>query len=686
MTTATKKAPAAKSKNTAPAAPVKRVLVAPGVYMKVAPKKAATTSLGAIARQLADQTAVTMLSVAATSGYVYAMTQAGAPIVQFQDVPPGMPPSSLSALQSAYSTFISQLNQFQGQAEAWINTQQSSGSNSIFSQLVSLPTILQDINGTVTSNFTLLNSLTPGTQAYNELLSQQENTIGAEAASVTQLLSEMQTLGTNLENASSSLVATTQTGVLSQMLAAYSTDIQTLVAAINSANATIASDNNKIIGEGVGAAASIGVGIVGLLNFWNPVGWIMIAGGAVGAYYAITEIEALKAQIASLKAAIELDTTYENQDEAAASALAAFCTQLQGFASLNTAAQAELTQLENLYTTLSSDIATAVADLQANQLSAAQAEWATILSESQFLANLGAYLWPSPTLVSAPNVFAATGSDIYCIAVSGEMYHYSGSSNAWNDMQVTALSCEASGATLVAIDGAPIDGSASGTAANSTYYVKTYNAGTNSWSVISAFPAADIALSGSTVYAIAQSVSDRQVYQYSGTGTAWTALPALPGPDAAMQIACAGGTVFALTCNSQFVFQYNSSNSTWSQVGSYTCASITGNGNKLGIVDTQNNAYVYDPTVGGSPLAAGACVESIAQLTDGTQFRVSTLNLGLWYADTNVNPITYTCLETNATGVFTSDTNQTYYADNEGNLYSITSSGSTTQLPALPNS
>src|SRR4029077_2945685 len=109
------------------------------------------------------------------------------------------------------------------------------------------------------------------------------------------------------------------TEILGQLLTAYAADIATLETAIASAIGVISSDNTKIIEEGFGAAASATVAMVGLANFWNPVGWVMMAGGAVGAYYAIEEIETLKAQIALLNQQINTDTNWTVTDQAGAS-------------------------------------------------------------------------------------------------------------------------------------------------------------------------------------------------------------------------------------------------------------------------------------------------------------------------------------------------------------------------------
>jgi hypothetical protein len=665
-----------------------RVMVGPGRYAMamsagknlalVQPK----TALGGIAKQISQQSSVALISVAATSAYVYALTQASAPNLTFTTVPPGMT-SSVAELQTAYDAFLTQFALFQGEAGAWINTNPSTGTASIFSQLTSVPTTLAELNGTVTSNFTLLQNLPSTSPVYKSTLTQQEALIGAESSAITSLIQSMTTLGTQLETATTALIASTQTGVLKELLTAYATDIAALNKAISNANDKISSDNSKIIGLGFAAAAAIAVGLVGLINIWNPVGWIMMAGGAIGAYFAISEIEALKAQIALLKTEIQTDTNYATADQAAASLVSAFSTQLQGFASMNNAAQQELTALEALYSTLGADITKALTDLTANDIADAQTEWATILEAGKVLQNLTAYVWPSPVMLSSPSSFAAISSDIYSITLSGEMFSYSSSNAAWTDMSVTSLSCVGEGTTLVAIDGAPIDGTAvTPTPSVPTYFVKSYNISASSWTTISDFPAAAVAVGGSEIYAISQVTADRQVYQYSGSGTTWTALAPLPGPDAAVEVAIAGGIVFALTNNSQFVYQYNT-NSTWTQVGNFTCSKIIANGTQLGMLGTDQTLYLYNTAAAATPASTDTSVAQVAQLSNGDQY-VVTSNLDLYHIDNQQSPSTSTKLKSSAVSVYSSDTNAVYYADNLGDIYSLTdlSTNSWTELPA----
>ncbi len=667
----------------------RRVLVGPNHYAMVmaAGRKLdqmqPATALGQLAMQLSQQSTVSMISVAATTAYVYALTQASAPNLQFTTTPPGMT-SSVSQLQGAYDSFLTQLNIFQGQAGAWVNTNPSSGAASILSQLVSVPTTLSELNGTVTSQFAILNAVPPGSQAYQSALTELEALIGAETPSITGLISAMQTLGTNLETATTSLIASTQTGVLSQLLVAYQADIAALNQAISDANSQISSDNSKIVGLGFAAAAAIVVGIIGLCNWWNPIGWILMGGGAVGAYFAIAEIEALKAQITELKNEINVDTYWVQQDQAAASLVSAFSTQLQGFASMNTASQQELQTLESLYGTLAADITAALTDLDNNQIAAAQAEWTEILAATQVLQGVAAYVWPSPAMLSSPSSFAALGSNVYSISLSGEMFYYNGS--AWTDMTVSSLSCAGQGTTLVAIDGAPIDGTeVNPHPITPTYFVKSYNAATQAWTIISGFPAAAVAVGAggnSAIYAINQTVSDRQVYLYSGTGTTWTALPQLPGPDAAIQIAVANNTLFALTNNSQFIYSYNGT--AWTQLSTFTCASILANGNMLSIIGTDQKLYLYNAQTPGGVNQTYISANRVAQINNGDQYLI-TPTLDLYYIDNQVSPLTTTLLQSNVIAVMASDTNAVYYTDNLGDIYLLAnlSTNSWTKLPAL---
>lgn len=645
------------------------------------------TQLGKLALQLNQQTNISILSVAATSAYVNAITQSTPPTLTFSGVPAGMQ-ATVAQLQAAYDTFKTQYQTFQQQAAPWLFTQQNSGTPSIVTQLVKVPQSLSNLAGSVASGFTILNALTPGTPEYNSQLATLENSISSESPAISALIAAMQTLGTTLQNAEAALVASTQPSqILGQLIAAYSNVVSALNVEIANAQQLLSSDDSKLDAAIAGTTASAVLDAVGLANWWNPIGWVTMAAGAVATYYSASEVEALKSEIATLNTQINNNIDWANQDQTGAQMVSAFCTQLQGFASLNASAQQELSTLENLYSTIATDITAAISDLNASQLATAQAEWNTILGAGQVLGDLNLYVWPKPSLLSAPSPFVAIGSDIYCISLSGELYHYSGSANTWTDMNVTALSIAGYGTTLVAIDGAPVNAS-SAVQNSSTYFVKVYDMSAGTWTIISNFPVSAIAAGGGEIYAIGQEATDWKVYRYSGSGTSWTPLTQLPGPDAAIQIAVIQGGPFVLSNNSQFAYQYNFTNNTWAQIGASTpygtvvCTSVTSNGNKLALVATNNYAYIYDPTFGGVPACTGAGVAQIAQLTNGDEYRTGT-DLSLWYYNSSAS--TYTYIQGNVVGVYSSDTNNVYFVDNLGNLFELnTSTNVATLLPALP--
>ncbi len=668
-----------------------RVLVGPGVHALVrSPSSgvpAARTRLGKLAERLVDQTLVTTLSVAAVSGYVYALCNTGAPTVTFTTLPPGMGPSQLEPLQAAYNTFQSQFSAFQGSASLWVQTQ-SSGVPSIVAQLVAVPRSISTIDAIVRGYFDQLASLPPASSAYQQTLSKIETLIGSEELPITSLVASMTSLGTTLATSSSSLVESTKAGVLAQMLAAYAEDLGTLQDDVAAAQSQITKDNAKIIGDGVGATASFVTGLVGLANFWNPIGWITIAAGAIGAYFSIADIALLKAQVASLNGQIQKDMDFQSTDQAAASVLAMFSAQLTGFTSMSSSAQKELLTLESLYRTLGAEITEALTELGSGDLDAARSEWVTIVEGAKPLAELTSYLWPSPTQLSSPSPMAVVGGDLYYVATSGKMFHYASATGAWTDLGAMALSCVGGGATIVAIDGAPIDGSSVGpTTAPSTYHVKQLDPSSGSWTPISTFPACCVAVDGSAsagprIYAVGQITSDRQVYAYGGVGTTWSALPAVPGPDAVNQIAVAGGVLFALTNNSQLVYRYDASSVSWTPIVDFACTSIVGNGDELAIIDSLLNPYLYRATSGDPPVQTGAGVMQIAQLTNGNQYRIGP-DLSLWLYEASDSPA-WTQIASDVTSIFAGDTDSVVYVDKRGDLYALSASGESTRLPKLP--
>ncbi|MFP4519042.1 MAG: hypothetical protein ACLFQ5_06275 [Oceanicaulis sp.] len=642
------------------------------------------TATGRLALNLVAQTSISLLSVSAITGYVYAITETDAPQVTFRGDPPG-PGINNKELQEAYNDFRQQYASFQAHAGAWVNTDPASGGASIFSQLVSVPRTFGQIAGAVEGKFTILRNTPPGSPAYESAMSDLKALIGAELPDINTLKTAMEALGTTLQDAAVSLKEAAATGVLKQLQDAYAAEIQSLTDCIKHCQQQIDSDNAKIVGLGFASAAAIAVGLVGLANIWNPFGWIMIAGGAVGAYFAISEILRLKGEIASLKAKIQNSTLWREDDTQAAATVATFSNQVQGFGSLNDAAQKELTTLETLYQSLADDINTAISDLDAGDLDQAENEWGEVMAAAAPLAQLTAYIWPSSVRLPDPTDFSATGDDVYAIDNAGKPYKYTKGANTWTELPDHALSIVASGWIVAAIDGAPLDGSKiTPDPVPASYKVKTYSADTNRWTTISDFAAAAISVAGGEIYAIKQQTDDRQVYKYNGSGTAWTKLADLPGPDAASQIAAVSDYVYAVTNNSQTLYSYNGVE--WSKVMDASVASIQANNDRLAVITSDMTLHLVD-TDGTTTEVAGSVIGA-AQTQNKNQFFIKSDTLELAFADNEDSPPSVTDLKPDAVGVYASDTNEIYYADKNGDVFRAQYAGSTglswTQLPALP--
>lgn len=633
------------------------------------------TKVGALALDLAVAATASYLTVMATAGYVYAVTQLQLPNPTF-GTPPGGVNINPADLQNAWTQFNTNYALIQGQLDGFMDTTPgTSNPTSILSQLVNVPQTIQRLSGTITLDFAAQNA------------SDLEMLFNAFQSQVKDLNTSLTTLGTNIANSTSTLTTAANTGVLAQLYAAYESDIQGLQQAIDNAQNTIDSDNKKIVGEGFGAGVSIVVGLIGLANFWNPIGWIMMAGGAVGAYYAIEEIESLKAQIAGLKNTIQTDTDWENTYSQAATAMQATIGSIQGFSSMQAAAEQELTALENVLTSIYNDLVTAVNELEQStpDWTDAQNEWNTVMSVAGNLANVTAYIWPNPQLLSSPTGISSTSSGLYQVASSGIVSYLVKGGSAWTSVPDRALSVvTGSGGTVVGINGAPALGAAGNNPNYTTdYFVRTYDPNAGAWTAISTFPAAQVATDGTNIFAINQTVTSRQVMQYGGSGTNWNGLPALPNSDAAESIAVANGTVYALSLNGQQVYYY--ANSQWNLLSStLKFIGMSGNGNYLGLVDTGNNCYLWNAQSNqfansGNPTATN--VLTVGQSSDGSQFMIDNNQNLNWINNAGAPVITQ--LAPNVVGFTTAGDVYRFDADGNGYYLANLSNNSWTALPAI---
>lgn len=665
-------------------APNRRVNLAQAGHplVKIAPR----TRLGSVALQLAVQQSIATIQIIATSTYVNALTALAPPVLTFSAPPPGTT-IPVNSLQTAYQQFTQQLAVLQGQAANWISTSSSGGGASIFSNLISVAATISNLNATVQSDFIVLAHLQSGSPAWQNQLQQTKSLIGAELAPLQSLGTQIQSLSGNLNTAASTLVSASTTGVLYQLQQAYQSEINALNTDIANCNSTISADNSKIIGLGFAAGSAIVVGIVGLANFWNPIGWILMAGGAAGAYFAIAEITALKGQIAQLKAQIQNDISWQNTDLLAAQAVAMFAQSAQGVASMNSQSQQELNTLLQLCQTLGDDITAALNDLNQDELTDALNEWNDIVSQAGFLAGITAYIWPSSIMLVNPTNLAAAGTNAWLVSNSGTTYGLASGGASWSTLTGCSFSVAAAGTVIVGIDGAPLDGSQlQPNSYGQSFFAKLFNAGQNAWTTVSTFPVAQVATDGTSVWAISQVTSDRQAYVYGGSGTNWSAVGSMPNSDAPAAIAGANGTLFAIANNGGGLWA--SSSGAWQQIGSATWSSLAANGTQVGLIDTSGNAWVMDTANGNALTAMMTGVSALAQAPQGDQY-VTDGSLNLWHValPQSGNSPVCTQLKSGIVGVSVSDGGTVYAIDNTGVAWVLTSlaNNSWQQLPALPD-
>ncbi|WP_148294070.1 hypothetical protein [Azospirillum sp. B4] len=660
----------------------RRLLMAPGVHARLPARPPAVTRLGQIAQALVEQTVAATLSLAVTSTHLHALAQMSAPAIVFQELPPFPSPLGTSSLQAAYNALRDQLAVFRSGAESWITPRRGAEMPSVLSQLASMPRLLADITRTLNDALVGRYGQTAGQPACTYSLKVCERALRRQGEAVSALLAAASQQGQWLATTAGTLVGATQTGPLGQLLAAYGGEVKAMTTAVEQARAGVAAEAGRIIGAGVGTLSSLTAGVVGLTLCWNPQGWAMIPGGAIGMD---ADLGALQAQLGKLEALIEVKVDRWRQEQAAALLLAGMRVQLQGVAPMLQATQEELAALVWLLGTLPAEMSNALGALEAGEREAAREEWNAVMADAALSDTPALHLWPSPTHLSAPSKVAVAGDDIFRIGPSGRMYQYCETTRSWTDMKESALSCVSDGYDLVAIDGAPATSAGLGMTGPSSYQVKLYDRFTQAWAVISTFPATCVAVGDGDIYAVSQATGDGRIHRYNGKGKSWTALPMLPGPDVAAQIAVAGGVVFALANNSQTLYRYNVARQSWGRVGRFACQSIRAGGGKLGIVDADNRAYLHDPAAGGAPRQVGVCVGAIAPLSTGDQLAIASHPPGaLWHIDTTAQPPQRTHLAPDAVAVFAGDAESAYYTDARGAFHRLTLDGATVTLPPLP--
>lgn len=627
-------------------------------HLRVKLRDVPPTVMSEVALELGTQAVVTSLSITAITTYTNAIIETKIPRLHITD----------KDLKSDFEEFKEQFNNVKKVAETW---------SSIVVNLGAVPLGLDAINSTVVSLLKTLSILEPGSSDYEKNMDILNNLLSIKQEEMNSLVKQIDDYAKSLTKATNYMLEQVQDGVFKNLSEFYHKEIAQLNEDIKSLQGDIDSLNKKHDWLIVGITGAALTTVIGLVNLWNPVGWLFLGGGITGLYFSISELIKTEVDIVEKRLEIDKNELWKAKDSTALGFISMFSQQVIGYESLNGTACLELNNLREAYKDLATDIKKMISDVKSDQISTASTEWEQILEEAQYLVNLTNYIWPSTNFLSNPTTFSAVDNDIYNVLVSGEIQHYNHSTNKWSKINGTALSCIAAKQKVVAIDGAPITALEMVTKRKSSFKVKVLDTQKNEWTNISEFKARVIATDGDEIYCV--KTESQSVYQYTGTDTKWTKLPEIidntangssmifgesliDTPDAVNQLCVINGQVYALTNNSMNVYTYNGEK--WEKIIDEKCLSITSNGNWLGYVTLKGKGYNFNTETKKSTENKSDFTAQIGQLTNSAQCIIND-KLELKYSDGE----TLTSLQGKALNVHTSDTDICYYTDTVGNIF-----------------
>lgn len=651
------------------------------------------SGLGRHALVLTEQVAAISAMLQAVTTYTNVIITTTVPPASFTSSPTNTPGISVTELQSEYQTFTSQWARMQGTADLWINTNPNTGEPSILSQLTSVPATLTGLDPTVQYYLTMLQGLPESSSTYQQDLDTLQGLVGAQASYATNLASQVEDFGQSMQTQTDAVVTQVTTGVIAEVIEAYQSEIDTLNDNIDALNDQIASDNRELIEDYGAIGADAIITVQGVSMIWMfPAGFMMIGAGIYGIYEAATDISHLKAEIASDAAMVTTETSVVSQDTSEMSNLQAFANSVQGYTALNATAQQELITLANMYEELAAYLGTMNTDLSENEITTAADEWNQIMASANALVGVTLYVWPSNAQLFAPNTMAPTADGVFVISNSGTTYYCANGAQTWTTVSGKALSILATDEAIIKINGAPANGSTSVNPYDTDYTVCKYNPSADSWMALSTFPASNIATDGSAIYCTQQSsgADNQYVYQYTGSGTSWTQLPALPNNQAPRYLAVAGGALFIATFNQGVVYKYE--NSGWTRISpdGVIAVSLTAANGYIGYIDQHQKSYLYNAAGGQSPEQSGEAVIGLGQVNSDAQYQIDSAQ-ALSIAQMDNGPPQTTQLQQNVISIATGyDTGVPVYCDNKGAIFRLDGSQSQghyawIQLPALPS-
>ena len=547
------------------------------------------TQLGKLAHAMVSTLATVRLSLASTSAYVFGINESTRlPQIAFKAPPPGTT-LSVQSLQGAYNGFSENFKTLQTRTKDWISAEGSEDPLSIYSKLTNVPTTVAQVGANVSSQLSLMSLTKPGSCAYEDAKKAATKDINNDIEPVTSLISLLTDFANDVEKYSALLLDAANGGVLSELQAAYQSEISALNRSIAQSQANIARNNSEISSLKKEIIAAGTVTAVGAVNWWNPIGWVAAAGGGIALDRLISQRDSLEAENASSQLSIGKNNILKTQDGAAAALVATFADQVAKLAVMNTSVQEEIAKLETLFGTLQSDMKQALESTENDQVSAAQNEWNAAIKLAQSLELVTLYSWPGIQQLMSPCVFQAYGDSLALILGNGGTYTISVSSPSWKTFNSKALSLTGGARGLFGISGRPAKSPATNPTPASSFAAMSANG--NQWSDISNLAMAQLATGGQLLAGIVQSDSRPTVAIFDNTG--WHTLPNFPEEDIPKQLAItASGTLYAISNNLGLLYGYTGS--AWVKISATGFFSISANGNYLALIDGNNHAWRYE--------------------------------------------------------------------------------------------
>ena len=591
--------------------------------------------------------------------------------------------------------FLPEWVQFEDVTGQWLLPgQPNTGLNG---SLASVPANIQMMNAAITSDLQAMLGNDPGSTAYVEARSNIVFILQQQIDLLQGLNIQISTYSANLETATGNIVAQTNSGALSSALDSYQQEIDDLNSQLSSLRLELVGDYIALVaeyGSGYVTGTFMVIGKIGVRIPYFPikaVSGVIAIFGAVFYAVSIYSIQSTKIDIANTQSEIQLVSNSLDTDSNSLTSLGVVIDQINGFSGLEEEAATSLEELITALSALMTDLDSVVADANDGDPQEALDEWNSILTDASALLTDKTYVWPDDSVCYDCKTVAPTSNGVLVIAWDGSIFQMIDGDAGWTSLPGSAISLAASDDAVIAISGKPITASDPQNPRDISYQAMKLADG--AWIAISGFQVANIAVYGSSIYAIRNGTSNSDpsdggtgpvpdVVQYAGSGTTWTSLGSPDNEDVPAYLAATAGGVVVTTL--LFGRCYFWDGSAWTRLGSDMSgllAPVCG-GQNASITDTSYRAYLADPQSGSMTRTAQNAYSSA--LSDGGIQYIVDQGGTLSSVDTAGESQAMICQEVQAIFGNVEGTNF-YFMDKSGNLSRVAGYGSTATITPLPD-